>query len=514
MPLGTNGILFDSLSSDPGTPAEGQLWYNSTSYLFKVYRNAAVTSLVDASTLSSHTGSTSNPHSTTLEQARTAGSTLSGSINMGTFAITNIGAGSLTTDAAQRGWVTDQITARVRGMDWQDSVLNFQSAPPGGPSVGDRYVVLPTGTGVWATHDNSIAIYNGSGWDYVVPLEGYTLRDDTANTIKTFDGATWGAIGGAVSHGTLLNLSSDDHTQYLLVSGTRAMTGALNMGTFAITSVGTVDGVTVSNHNARHQPGGSDAISTAAAGAIQIGDTAATGTATSLARSDHTHSLASPAAPANVTKAAAAAGTSATVARADHKHDVTTAAPSSVGTANAEGSATSLARSDHVHNHGSQSTSTHHALTSTSGHGFSPQSNYAATVDPTVSNDGTQGYVAGSEWVNTTGQTCWVAISVATGAAVWKQLTNVAAGGFLAHKAGSVLAVTFAGDPKKATVTFGTAFSNANYSVTLSCVTAGNQYAPSVESQIAASFVINMGANSIGSLTQVNWTAVQHGEST
>jgi hypothetical protein len=116
--------------------------------------------------------------------------------------------------------------------------------------------------------------------------------------------------------------------------------------------------------------------------------------------------------------------------------------------------------------------------------------------------------------VNTTGQTCWVAISVATGAAVWKQLTNVAAGGFLAHKAGSVLAVTFAGDPKKATVTFGTAFSNANYSVTLSCVTAGNQYAPSVESQIAASFVINMGANSIGSLTQVNWTAVQHGEST
>lgn len=38
-----------------------------------------------------------------------------------------------------------------------------------------------------------------------------------------------------------------------------------------------------------------------------------------------------------------------------------TAAPSSVGTANAAGSATTIARTDHVHDHGSQSTGTHHA---------------------------------------------------------------------------------------------------------------------------------------------------------
>jgi hypothetical protein len=58
---------------------------------------------------------------------------------------------------------------------------------------------------------------------------------------------TWssaGVSGGA--HGALTGLSSDDHTQYLLVSGTRAMTGALDMGSQAITSVGNVDGRDVS----------------------------------------------------------------------------------------------------------------------------------------------------------------------------------------------------------------------------------------------------------------------------
>ena len=102
-------------------------------------------------------------------------------------------------------------------------------------------------------------------------------------------------------------------------------------------------------------------ISTAAAGAIAVGDAAAEGTEITLARSDHTHSLAAPAAPANVTKAAAAAGVAGTVARADHKHDIDTAAPPTIGTANAEGSASSLARSDHVHDHGAQTAGTHHA---------------------------------------------------------------------------------------------------------------------------------------------------------
>lgn len=70
----------------------------------------------------------------------------------------------------------------------------------------------------------------------------------------------------------------------------------------------------------------------------------------------------STAVPVNVTKATAAVGTSTSWARSDHKHDVTTAAVGTVGTANAEGTATSLARSDHTHDHGTQTVGTMHAV--------------------------------------------------------------------------------------------------------------------------------------------------------
>lgn len=48
-----------------------------------------------------------------------------------------------------------------------------------------------------------------------------------------------------------------------------------------------------------------------------------------------------------------------------------------------------------------------------------PKANLAASVAPTVNNDGTQGYSAGSLWVDTTHNALYFATSVATGAANW-----------------------------------------------------------------------------------------------
>lgn len=45
--------------------------------------------------------------------------------------------------------------------------------------------------------------------------------------------------------------------------------------------------------------------------------------------------------------------------------------------------------------------------------------NFAATTDPTVNNDVTQGYTAGSQWINQTDGKAFVMISNAKGAAVW-----------------------------------------------------------------------------------------------
>ncbi len=46
-----------------------------------------------------------------------------------------------------------------------------------------------------------------------------------------------GGGGGVTSHGALTDLLVDDHTMYLLISGARAMTGALQMGAHKITGV-------------------------------------------------------------------------------------------------------------------------------------------------------------------------------------------------------------------------------------------------------------------------------------
>lgn len=104
------------------------------------------------------------------------------------------------------------------------------------------------------------------------------------------------------------------------------------------------------NHASRHQPGGADAIPTATAGASAVGDTAATGTSTSLARADHRHSReAFGAVSAAAAGDASTNGTATTLARSDHKHGLPVASAVAVGTANAGGSSSSVSRADHVH---------------------------------------------------------------------------------------------------------------------------------------------------------------------
>jgi hypothetical protein len=53
--------------------------------------------------------------------------------------------------------------------------------------------------------------------------------------------------------------------------------------------------------------------------------------------------------------------------------------------------------------------------------------NFAATVNPTVNNDTSQGYQSGSTWINSSNSTIWECVGAAKGAAVWIELA--AAGG-------------------------------------------------------------------------------------
>jgi hypothetical protein len=215
---------------------------------------------------------------------------------------------------------------------------------------------------------------------------------------------------GVTSHSGLSGLANDDHKQYLLINGFRAMSGDLNVGNNNIINSGSINNVNITEHASRHDPGGLDALATGVPVNVLLGDTPSSGSASSYSLSDHQHGISSGvpvtistanssgtsssvaradhihahgnqtdgylhalvvangsngfmsgvdkskldniltnSSPINVSKSTSVIGIATNAARADHKHDIDTAVPVITGTSNAEGTSTSLARADHVH---------------------------------------------------------------------------------------------------------------------------------------------------------------------
>lgn len=101
----------------------------------------------------------------------------------------------------------------------------------------------------------------------VTLIRSIIVQQGVTNIVQLRDerpriGFSASGVAAATYHSNLLGLDIDDHLQYLNRSGVRAMLGALDMGGFAITNVGNVDGVDVSDHDARHSVGGADALAT------------------------------------------------------------------------------------------------------------------------------------------------------------------------------------------------------------------------------------------------------------
>ncbi len=83
--------------------------------------------------------------------------------------------------------------------------------------------------------------------DGVVPLAAVYVQSGSANITQIQDirpiiGFRAAGVNASSVHGNLLGLDADDHTQYLLVNGARAMAGTLSLGGNNITNVGTMFG--------------------------------------------------------------------------------------------------------------------------------------------------------------------------------------------------------------------------------------------------------------------------------
>lgn len=128
------------------------------------------------------------------------------------------------------------VDTAVRGLEWKESVINEQNNPATSPSDGDRYVVDDNPTGDWSGHPNQIAEYdNGSNsWKFITPNEGWAVFIEVDDRLVTYDGTNWVKFGSTLNHGVLGGLGDDDHTQYLLVDGSRSATGDIDAPGYTI----------------------------------------------------------------------------------------------------------------------------------------------------------------------------------------------------------------------------------------------------------------------------------------
>jgi hypothetical protein len=310
-----------------------------------------------------------------------------------------------------------------------------------GDGANERYLLVYAQAS-FAVFDDAVAASLPAPPSYfeqgVVPIASFIIQQGVTNALangsspfdeRPISGTTSSGTSSSSNHGDLLGLSADDHPQYLLVNGSRAMTGSLDMGTNAIINATTVNGVTVQSHASRHLPNGSDALTTAAPSTnLSSTTTNLTGTANSLARSDHTHAIATyavgdvallPNVIPDESVATTLVGNSTALARANHSHVVPTAAPSAtftVSSANAVGTANTFARSDHSHafSFGSPSTtlsaSTTNNHTIVAGQPFAPANHThailanvaASTLNPDQANAvGTNAALARADHVHT-----------------------------------------------------------------------------------------------------------------
>lgn len=91
------------------------------------------------------------------------------------------------------------------------------TAPPGGESEGDIYIVGASATGAWAGQDDDLAIYQDGAWVFVTPLNGFIAFVADESTLYVYD-------SGWTSLASLLGGAS-----YLPLSG-GTLTGALDVG--------------------------------------------------------------------------------------------------------------------------------------------------------------------------------------------------------------------------------------------------------------------------------------------
>jgi len=92
----------------------------------------------------------------------------------------------------------------LESFGFQPMVLYRQNDPPGSPAKGDRYIVDDTPTGEWVGHEQDIAWFDGSVWQYDTPDKGWICFVDEDNDFFFFNSVVWQNLQDIVGPGDML----------------------------------------------------------------------------------------------------------------------------------------------------------------------------------------------------------------------------------------------------------------------------------------------------------------------
>jgi len=100
-------------------------------------------------------------------------------------------------------------TERAISSPWELPVVNNDVSDPATltPTAFEHYIVPIGAVNDWAGHDNDIANWTGTTWEFISPEHSWTLYVKSVNKLIAFDGTNWIGTSGANTFATLDDVS-------------------------------------------------------------------------------------------------------------------------------------------------------------------------------------------------------------------------------------------------------------------------------------------------------------------
>ena len=115
---------------------------------------------------------------------------------------------------------------------WNLPVENYTTTDPTTltPVLWDRYVIAASAIGIWFGLDNQIAQWNGSGWNYFIPEEGWCIYNKDNDTLLGFNDTTWESVGLSPDNITISSdvsgLTTINEIDYIIDSDEESIDGS------------------------------------------------------------------------------------------------------------------------------------------------------------------------------------------------------------------------------------------------------------------------------------------------